>query len=636
MVDKLTQTTTLMSNTLQQAKVRKELFTTLPLTSVILPYFGYADECQILMTQLRRASRKLWDKNKHILLRNYPGEDGEDTLLIQKKLLKIDTAYHGHFLHKKNTLSFESFMESELSKLYKLQIYRCCSQESIIRELFKFFREVDTNCWTIEKIEIKFSRNAFRKASPEYMLSSLHELAKFLKTQFVVHENEYGDLNCISRSKIIYRGSANRHLTLYKDTHFPNSNIVSAFWEEYSKLYDQLTDEGVEAKKFLTHLETNTIDQVCEKAKTSAFKLKLFSMNNINDIVALKGISDKLKGWHRDHQEQIRRLKTIYLRLFQFKYDRSIDNRNCLLNGLITLSRSCKESGLNLIINTARLEDWDKTSASLCYLVIGYQALVIEKFECCLYGRPFVDKNFIASDKLNIDFNGCVTDVVSFYDTGLEDLLEMEGKIIIPVNKILQTRFKFGQLCLNEIKSLPWKLTTMSFYFSIENGLIRDAIRKIKALPEDIKIDFYFEGYYCDFLSREEKSNFNIFLKILKTKKLAALTIQKIYNPGFELEDLIDLLHNQTNLELLEFNIMRSRRPGPMINSIKKLFTALETLPNLKSIDICITFLYKCEIETFETLAKKFISRSIGISIRIKFKSEKYLDRYSKLKYVLK
>ena len=41
----------------------------LPLTSIILPYYGFVDECWFLMQSLSRGSQKLWNENEQILLR---------------------------------------------------------------------------------------------------------------------------------------------------------------------------------------------------------------------------------------------------------------------------------------------------------------------------------------------------------------------------------------------------------------------------------------------------------------------------------------------------------------------------------------------------------------------------------------
>ncbi|CAI2385749.1 unnamed protein product [Moneuplotes crassus] len=621
-----------MNTTLPTSKISKELLTTLPLTSVILPYFGYADECQILMTQLRRASRKLWDKSNHILLRNYPGEDGEETLILQKKLLRISAVHKGNFLKERDTLRFESFMESDLSTLYKLQIYICCPQKSIIREFFKVFREVDTISWTIEKFEIQLSCYDSCTTNRRYMFSSLQCLAKFINTQFEVCE--FKDRKYLVLPKIFYLCIENGCLNSYEATKFRNAGTNSAFGGEYSNLYKQLVHEGVETTKFLCHLETNTIGQICERVDTSVFKLKLFQENYIRNIDALKEISDKLKSWHREHQEQRRRLKTIYLKLSQSRYCCIIDDKNCLLEGLIALSLSCKESGLNLSISKGTLKDSNSTSASLCYLVIGNQALVIKKFKCYLYGELLVSRDFIASDQCNIDFNGLVTDVIPLHDTGFENLLKMDRKIIIPVDKILQTKFELEQLWLNKIKSFSWKIRTLSSKIYIKDQLDKNKICEIKALHKDIKIDVDFKGYR-QILQKKEKERLNQWITMLKTKKLAFITIQKIYYPLSELENIIGLLHNQTDLESLKFNIKRYCRKGSMTKSIEKLFMALETLPNLKSIDICTRYLSVSDKKAFASLIKEFISRSIGISISIQIGSKIYLDRYSKLECLL-
>ena len=45
----------------KQHTISHDLFTTISLTSDILPLYGYADECRQLMTQLRSKSRMLWN-----------------------------------------------------------------------------------------------------------------------------------------------------------------------------------------------------------------------------------------------------------------------------------------------------------------------------------------------------------------------------------------------------------------------------------------------------------------------------------------------------------------------------------------------------------------------------------------------
>jgi len=48
---------------MDKSKYSKGLFTVLGITNEILPFYGYADQCRQLMTQLRSKSRKLWEDN---------------------------------------------------------------------------------------------------------------------------------------------------------------------------------------------------------------------------------------------------------------------------------------------------------------------------------------------------------------------------------------------------------------------------------------------------------------------------------------------------------------------------------------------------------------------------------------------
>ena len=48
---------------MEKSKHSVRLFTILGITSEILPFYGYADQCRQLMTQLRSKSRRLWNEN---------------------------------------------------------------------------------------------------------------------------------------------------------------------------------------------------------------------------------------------------------------------------------------------------------------------------------------------------------------------------------------------------------------------------------------------------------------------------------------------------------------------------------------------------------------------------------------------
>ncbi|CAI2369271.1 unnamed protein product [Moneuplotes crassus] len=69
--------------------VSKAFLTTVPLVLKILPYFGWADECKILMTQLRSQSRSLWFSEEDAFLTPITDEHGVVKFHLPKRELKI-------------------------------------------------------------------------------------------------------------------------------------------------------------------------------------------------------------------------------------------------------------------------------------------------------------------------------------------------------------------------------------------------------------------------------------------------------------------------------------------------------------------------------------------------------------------
>ena len=48
----------------KKTRISNNIFCTLPLTSIILPYYGYAHESWTLMMHWRKESRMIWINNK--------------------------------------------------------------------------------------------------------------------------------------------------------------------------------------------------------------------------------------------------------------------------------------------------------------------------------------------------------------------------------------------------------------------------------------------------------------------------------------------------------------------------------------------------------------------------------------------
>ena len=84
--------------------ISNELLTTISLTSVILPLYGYADECRQLMSQLRSKSRKMWVNDMSKWFR---------VLSKVKRTMKIDTDHDN---------KFEMLKQNYLYAMLKLEI----------------------------------------------------------------------------------------------------------------------------------------------------------------------------------------------------------------------------------------------------------------------------------------------------------------------------------------------------------------------------------------------------------------------------------------------------------------------------------------------------------------------------------
>ncbi|CAI2384476.1 unnamed protein product [Moneuplotes crassus] len=125
--------------------VSQSLMTSLSLAIKILPYFGYSDQCKILMTQLRSESRQLWLSNEDKWLKPYTDEQGIEKLHIKRKHYSINNLEGSHSSEKVSA-------DSELFKLRDTGDYK------LYNMTFKFTKEniaaletLATFCETIDR-----------------------------------------------------------------------------------------------------------------------------------------------------------------------------------------------------------------------------------------------------------------------------------------------------------------------------------------------------------------------------------------------------------------------------------------------------------------------------------------------------
>lgn len=88
-----------------KSKFSHEFLTILSLTNEFLPFYGYADECRQLMTQLRHGSRKLWNQNMAKWFK---------TLSPVKRTMQVDS---------NNKSKFEFLHQNYRYAMFKLELY---------------------------------------------------------------------------------------------------------------------------------------------------------------------------------------------------------------------------------------------------------------------------------------------------------------------------------------------------------------------------------------------------------------------------------------------------------------------------------------------------------------------------------
>ena len=66
-----------------------KIFTTSPISSHILPFYGYAEEWMVLMTHLRKDSRKLWRQEGDVFITPLDIGNGHKRSILKKKNLEI-------------------------------------------------------------------------------------------------------------------------------------------------------------------------------------------------------------------------------------------------------------------------------------------------------------------------------------------------------------------------------------------------------------------------------------------------------------------------------------------------------------------------------------------------------------------
>ncbi|CAI2387148.1 unnamed protein product [Moneuplotes crassus] len=625
-----------MKTTLQSSRLTKEFLTNLPLASVILSYYGYADECRGLMTQLRSGSRSLWNLNRHILLRNYPGEEDEVRLILKKKSLQILVALHWKFrINKEHVLDTRRFMMSEFSKLYQLElkVFEFQLVDQMLLDII--FKGTDMKTVTIKSVSFVCNyyilcNDDFRRYDPTLIFNNMKKLAKVLHNEFEVYELE--DCKYFIPPKIF---EVRENCLAFKTC---GSEGIT-FWKSYPVCGNEDNEMLEEQRSFckiitqiMKNLKTTSVEQVFQNILSSVLEIEVSYNGILNKSIALIELSKKLKIWSKYLQARNCRLKTVRLFLSFCRYYGPREESDSLFEPLVPFAQSCIQSGLSLQLKEKYYSNSEpQIQTNLAYWVLEDKALVIKKFEgsfenyfthkCWAYKECLVlHKNSV---RINID----IIDVILLDDVGVNKQILKNNKIIIPMKNILSFHKDISQLTLKNIPLLPVKSLTVSI--SLDKATKR-ILNRIKILHKDTKIKLEASRYYE--VSRDQDGeNLTKFFDTYDSKNLVSLKIHGDLDATNELNQFVEFIQSKKNLKSLEFSISRNWGTQSYSNTIKNLFSTLRSLPNLKFVSISASDPSTSISNYFHEMSKRFISQRLETKIEITIGSKEYLDRCSRL-----
>ncbi|CAI2365192.1 unnamed protein product [Moneuplotes crassus] len=415
--------------------VRKELLTTLSLASKILPYYGFADECQMLMTQFRRASRTLWNLKKHILLRNDPEEQGKTCFLL-KKPLKIYIIIDHEFLKSRMTdLVFYKFMESGFSELYQLEIKIEIRKFMLVKDIKGILGDINMRNVTIKNIACSYHKACRSECSLSEQLYLLLNLSNLFGLE--LETREFGGCKYFIPPKIfdceidcpMFRVDEDGKIDYYVD--YP------VLGSENLNLYCDLAQGGLSVTDFCAHLDTVTIQQVCERIITSNFNLIMPGENIKHECDALMTISEKLKDWQQDAQKYPSRLEQIKFDLSRDLDKKLFEDSEYFLKSLTSFLQSCKQKSLSVLCNKWMRGFFNsKFCADLGFVVVGKKVLVMNNLECYCTREPTIEKNFILSHWEEISLKCQITDIIPLDNIDIDCSILKPCTIIIPRDQI--------------------------------------------------------------------------------------------------------------------------------------------------------------------------------------------------------
>ncbi|CAI2367025.1 unnamed protein product [Moneuplotes crassus] len=588
----------------------------------------------MLMTQLRRASRSLWNLKKHILLRNDPEEQGKTSFLLKKPLeftiIMIDEVFKPCMADS----IFWKFMESGFSELYQLEIKIETCNFIFVQDIKDILGDINMQNVTIKNIQCGYYRAYRSKCSPSVRLYTLQNLTNLFGQE--LETREFGGCKYFVTPKMFAYGADCLVFKIDEDGELDSCDDYPILGLCDFNIYCNFAMRELSVTNFLILIDGVTIGQICERIIPSNLNLIMPGDNVKYECDALMRISEKLKDWQQDAQKYPSRLTEICLKLESYFYNRLIEAEKYLVMGLNPLLQRCKEKGLKLTLKNCKL-DVSKHSvwANLGFLVFGNEALVMDNLKLDFIKGFTTEEDCILFNLKHIYMKGQIISILSIDNNGINRSILEPGTIIIPRDKIYKANAILRKILQKDLKSLPEETLTVFIKCSAYK-LAKGLLNRVCYLHKDTKISLELTCQEIEDYRNLNRVNLSKCFGVLKRKNLRSLIISENIETSEMLGRLVSCLETQTNLETLELMIEGELIEGKVVKPMKKLFRVLETLPCLNSIDISIEQKYNSVYHNLVKLIKKLIKTKVGADIEIEIGCATYLDRFSWFKQKLK
>ncbi|CAI2361299.1 unnamed protein product [Moneuplotes crassus] len=589
------------------------LLTTLSLTIKILPYFGYANECETLMTQLRSESRQLWLSNENQWLKPYINDQEEEVFHIEKRILIINN------LKGSSSSGDEVFPYSPMMKLAHTNAYKLYSfyfwfyDEDLpgLETIADFCQIVDSELFKVRMIYV------IAEISTISASEWLFKISRALKIK--VGEHKVG--------KATYYKFKNPPFCIYGTSCFDgtkNLYVCANDWEppnlqSEQNLIKKIKDDSLElpglVELFRKLFEIMTMKTFLKEFKNSCINLSLYCTNIMRNKDCIHQLSEILDNHTTTEDCQRGFVPTFKLDCKRLFKDRSESMQPNDLDCIPILSNVLNNKGfpIQLVFFRKGYRKATKYEIKGDKCLIGYSnwTMKMTNFRLEATDDYTIDNNCIVFGSSDNSFKADVYEKASFNDLEEHKSSSEDLKIYIPTDEIksLSCDFEFLRKILS-VGSIQ-KLSDLQIkIFSID--LSKEYTCEIlQSLPKFIKLEI--EIIYLESESDQQEQNNGISFEALQNLNLKKLKIgYEISNEDLILS-LISFLENQTALNVISVKIRASEIED--VNSVFK--SLLGAIQDLHCLDINIS-VSEATLEMSE-MSKEFaeinIDKVISISL---------------------